>query len=125
MTQQMEKRMVSNLLICMHYYNSLYMPHTAEFLKVYHNAQRTPTDKYTLPMTSSQEIGWDVTPLVSSNTSHAIITSHTHTHCRSTKKEMIEDSIIPDRALRLLNSWTHSGNKRNKRIYNSDTIIGQ
>ena len=57
------------------------MPRTAEFLKVYHNAQRQPTDKYTLPMTSSQEIGWDVTPLVSSNNlSYVITTSHTHTH---------------------------------------------
>lgn len=36
----------------------------AEFLRVYHNATKTPKDKYMLPQTAAQEIGWDITPLV-------------------------------------------------------------
>ncbi len=39
-----------------------------EFLKVYHNAHKTPQDKYTLPQTAAQEIGWDIKPLVSDTT---------------------------------------------------------
>ena len=35
------------------------------FLQVYQNAQKTPKEKYQLPQTEAQEIGWDITPLVS------------------------------------------------------------
>lgn len=35
------------------------------FLQVYQKAQKTPKEKYPLPQTEAQEIGWDVTPLVS------------------------------------------------------------
>lgn len=35
------------------------------FLQVYQKAQKTPKEKYQLPQTEAQEIGWDITPLVS------------------------------------------------------------
>ena len=37
-----------------------------DFLKIFRRAQETPQQKWSLPQTEAQEIGWDTTPLVSS-----------------------------------------------------------
>lgn len=37
---------------------------TAEFLQIYRRAQDVPPNKYDLPLTEAQEIGWDTQPLV-------------------------------------------------------------
>lgn len=36
----------------------------AKFLETFKRAQATPRQKYPLPQTEAQEIGWDITPLV-------------------------------------------------------------
>jgi hypothetical protein len=36
----------------------------SEFIKSYQKAQQTPTEKFQVPQTEAQEIGWDTTPLV-------------------------------------------------------------
>ena len=43
--------------------NNTYL-HSEAFLKTYKGAQQTPQQKYDLPVTEAQEIGWESTPLV-------------------------------------------------------------
>ncbi|XP_065834626.1 cilia- and flagella-associated protein 144-like [Oscarella lobularis] len=35
-----------------------------DFLKIFRRAQETPQQKWSLPQTEAQEIGWDTTPLI-------------------------------------------------------------
>ena len=38
-----------------------------KFLETYRRAHDIPKEKYPLPQTEAQEIGWDITPLVTYN----------------------------------------------------------
>ena len=50
--------------------------HSEAFLKTYKGAQQVPRQKYDLPVTEAQEIGWESTPLV------IVIHAHSFTHTK-------------------------------------------
>ncbi|XP_003388421.1 PREDICTED: protein FAM183A-like [Amphimedon queenslandica] len=56
----------------------------SEFLKVYRRSQQLPKEKYPVPQTEAQEIGWDTNPLVATRRDDTRL-HHPRNHSEITK----------------------------------------
>ena len=101
------------------------------FLETYRKAQTTPKEKYPLPQTEAQEIGWDITPLVrQKNDADTPLTLPASSPppppaIRWISSDMTQDYTTPGTTLRSPSSWTHFGCRKNKKIFNSDHVRRQ